>query len=87
MPAWLYRNLQINSVFYTGDEAGIMCSISPKDSKLPVIISLTHLKIPYRHQLEKEIRALKNVSGSSVSKAACEPPNRYSGLVAHKGNR
>ena len=52
-----HRNVQINSVLYTGDERSIMCSISPKESKLPVVISLTHLKIPYRHPLEKEIRA------------------------------
>ncbi len=52
-----HRNVQIYSVFYSGDEGGILCAISPEDSKVPVVISLTHLKIPYRHPLEKEIRA------------------------------
>ncbi len=53
-PHW---NVQIYSVFYSGDEGGILCAISPKDSKVPVVISPTQLKIPYRHPLEKEIRA------------------------------
>ena len=52
-----HRNIQIYGVFYSGDEGGILCTISPTDSKEPVVISLTHLKIPYRYPLEKEIRA------------------------------
>ena len=52
-----HRNIQIHGVFYSGDEGGILCAISPTDSKEPVVISLTHLKISYRHPLEKEIRA------------------------------
>jgi hypothetical protein len=52
-----HRNVQIYGVFNSGDEGGILCAISPTDSKEPVVISLTHLKIPYRHPLEKEIRA------------------------------
>jgi hypothetical protein len=52
-----HRNVGIQNVFYAGDEGGIMCALSPKDSKEPVVISLTHLKIPYCHPLEKEIRA------------------------------
>ena len=53
----LHRQVQISSVFYSGDEGGMMCGISPKWSKEAVVISLTHLKIPYGHPLEKEIRA------------------------------
>jgi hypothetical protein len=52
-----HRNTQIQNVLYAGDEGGIMCALSPQDSKEPVVISLTQLKIPYRHPLEKEIRA------------------------------
>jgi hypothetical protein len=51
-----HRNVQIPGVLYNGDEGGIMCAISPQDNKKPVVISLTHLKISYRHPLEKEIR-------------------------------
>ncbi|MEW6405009.1 MAG: hypothetical protein AB1649_24700 [Chloroflexota bacterium] len=52
-----HRQVSISKVFYSGDEGGILCAISPQDSKEAVVISLTHLKIPYNHPLEKEIRA------------------------------
>ncbi|MBL6983508.1 MAG: hypothetical protein ISR58_20195 [Anaerolineales bacterium] len=51
-----HRQVSISKVFYSGDEGGIVCGISPKESKEAVVISLTHLKIPYSHPLEKEIR-------------------------------
>jgi hypothetical protein len=52
-----HRQVSIQKIFYHGDEVGIVCAISPSDSKEAVVISLTHLKIPYNHPLEKEIRA------------------------------
>jgi hypothetical protein len=52
-----HRQVSIHKVFYSGDEGGITCAISPPESKEAIVISLTHLKIPYRHSLEKEIRA------------------------------
>ncbi len=52
-----HRQVKISSVLYSGDEGGIVCGISPQDSKEVVVISLTHMKIPYSHPLEKEIRA------------------------------
>ena len=52
-----HRQVSIQQIFYHGDEGGIVCTISPPDSKEAVIFSLTHLKIPYNHPLEKEIRA------------------------------
>jgi hypothetical protein len=56
-----HRNVQIYGVFYSGDEGGILCAISPTDSKEPVVISLTHLKVSYRHPLEKEIRVYQKM--------------------------
>ena len=64
-----HRNVQIQSVFYAGDEGGIMCAISPKDSTEPVVISLTHLKIPYQHPLEKEIRAYQKTRSRKLQKS------------------
>ena len=61
-----HRTVQIQCVFYAGDEGGIMCAISPKDSKEPVVISLTHLKIPYRNPLEKEIRAYQKTRSRNL---------------------
>jgi hypothetical protein len=52
-----HRNVKINGVLYHGDEGGIVCGISPPSSEEAIVISLTHLKISYRHPLEKEIRA------------------------------
>jgi hypothetical protein len=52
-----HRQITISRVLYSGDEGGIMCTISPEESKEAVVISLTHFKIPYQHPLEKEIRA------------------------------
>ena len=52
-----HRQVSIQQIFYSGDEGGIMCAISPANSREPIVISLTHLKIPYNHPLEKEIRA------------------------------
>ncbi len=52
-----HRQVLISNVFYSGDEGGVMCGISPEESKEAVVISLTQLKIPYHHPLEKEIRA------------------------------
>ena len=52
-----YRQVSIHKTFYHGDEGGIVCAISPPEDEKAVVISLTHLKIPYNHPLEKEIRA------------------------------
>ncbi len=52
-----HRTVQISSLFNMGDDGGIMCGISPKDSKEAVVISITHLKVHDRHPLFKEIRA------------------------------
>jgi len=52
-----HRQVSISSVLNSGDEGGILCAVSPQDSVQVVLISLTQLKIPCRHPLEKEIRA------------------------------
>lgn len=52
------QDLQIDSVFYMGDEGGICCSISmPKDSKSVLVTSITHLRIKASHLLAREIRS------------------------------
>jgi hypothetical protein len=65
-----HRNVQIHGVFYAGDEGGILCDISPKDSQEPVVISLTHLKIPYRHPLEKEIRTYQRIRTRKLNESS-----------------
>jgi len=52
------RKLVIQSVFYAGDEAGIVCGMEPlAGSDTAVVISVTHLQIDPRHPLAKSIRA------------------------------
>ena len=52
------RVLFIKSVFYMGDEGGIMCDVTPtRDSKEAYVVSLTHLRIAPGHPLSRDIRA------------------------------
>jgi hypothetical protein len=52
------RKLSIESVFYAGDEAGIVCALEPLEGiKIALVISVTHLQIDLRHPLAKKIRS------------------------------
>jgi hypothetical protein len=52
------QKLVIQSVFYTGDEAGIVCALEPLEGiKVALVISVTHLQIDLRHPLAQKIRA------------------------------
>jgi hypothetical protein len=52
------RKLSIQSVFYAGDEAGIVCALEALEGiKIALVISVTHLQIDLRHPLAKKIRA------------------------------
>ena len=51
------RPLRIKQVFYTGDEGGICCDITPDGSSEVFIVSLTHLEVDPAHPLAAEIRA------------------------------
>jgi hypothetical protein len=51
------QELQIKRVFYAGDEGGIMCDVTlSEEAKEAIIVSITHLRVPSRHPLAKEIR-------------------------------
>ena len=44
------RALSVNPVFYAGDEAGIVCDVTPsRAAKEVLIVSLTHLRIAPKH--------------------------------------
>lgn len=46
------RPLSVNRVFYAGDEAGIVCDVTPsRAAKEVLIVSLTHLRIAPKHPL------------------------------------
>ncbi len=51
------QELQIKRVFYMGDEGGICCDVTlSEDAKEAIVVSITHLRVPARHPLAKEIR-------------------------------
>jgi hypothetical protein len=51
-----HRQVSIQKILYHGDEGGIVCSVSPPGDKEVMVVSLTHLNIPYPHPLAREIR-------------------------------
>ena len=54
------RELVIQSVFYAGDDAGIVCALESLEGlKAALVISVTHLAIDLRHPLAKKIRAYR----------------------------
>jgi hypothetical protein len=53
-----YKPLEIHSVLYMGNEAGIACEITPKGhEKTPVICSLTQLEVMGTDALAEEMKA------------------------------
>ena len=52
------RALSVKRVFYAGDEAGIVCDVTPSPAaKEVLIVSLTHLRIAPHHPLFPAILA------------------------------
>ena len=52
------RALSVKRVFYAGDEAGIVCDVTPsRAAKEVLIVSLTHLRIAPHHPLFPAIMA------------------------------
>jgi hypothetical protein len=63
------KYIQIERIFYAGDEGGILCSLNKE--KQAVVASLTHLLIHPKHPLAKDIlnyqkrrvKKLKKING------------------------
>jgi len=51
------EELQVSSVFDSGEMGGIVCAIEIKDEKEVLAISLTHLRIGADHPLRAKIEA------------------------------
>lgn len=59
----------VGSVFYSGDEGGIMCGLElPQNTKTALVVSLTHLQVKANHPLAKEIRAYQKKRIKALSK-------------------
>jgi hypothetical protein len=53
-----HQELQIQDVFYSGDEGGVLCGMTlSEDAKEALVVSITHLRMDPRHPLAREIRA------------------------------
>jgi hypothetical protein len=64
------QELQIQDVFYFGDEGGISCNVTPsRDAKEVLIASLTHLRIDPRHPLAREIRVYQRERTRGIAQA------------------
>jgi len=64
------QELQIQDVFYFGDEGGISCNVTPsKDAKEVVIVSLTHLRVRRQHPLVQEIRAYQRERARRIAQS------------------
>jgi hypothetical protein len=51
------RRVQIERVFYAGDEGGIVCGLAfPGARDQAVVVSLTHVRIAHAHPLADAIR-------------------------------
>ena len=68
-----YKPLEIHSVLYMGNEAGISCDITPKGrEKTPVICSLTQLEVMGNDALAEEMKAYQQ---ERIKKLARIPGN------------
>ena len=62
--------LEIEEIFYMGDEGGIGCAISFDSAVKAVIVSITHLRIKDKHPLEKEIKQYQSNRIRALKKGA-----------------
>jgi hypothetical protein len=67
-----YKPLEIHSVFYMGNEAGIACDITPKGWEKKVICSLTQLEVLGTDMLAEEMKAYQQ---ERIKKLARYPGN------------
>lgn len=73
-------------MFYAGDEGGIMCDVTlSEDAEEAIIVSITHLRVPTRHPLAKEIREYQQerTRRLALSRGSSQP----SLFTAHPGEK
>jgi hypothetical protein len=64
------QEMPIRRVFYIGDEAGISCDVTPAGmEKMPIICSLTHIRVKPDHPVAKEIRAYQRERKRRLARA------------------
>ncbi len=66
--------LSVKHVFYAGDEAGIVCDVTPRrDAKEVLVVSLTHLRIAPDHPLCAPILAYQRERVRRIAAAEHAP--------------
>lgn len=74
-----YKPLEIHSVLYMGNEAGIACDVTPKGREdTPVICSLTQLEVMGNDALAEEMKAYQQ---ERVKRLARIPGNAPAGFT------
>lgn len=62
--------LEIKKVFYSGDEGGIICDVTPQSiTREAIVCSLTHLRVHSEHPLADEIRAYQETRTRRLARA------------------
>ena len=62
------REVFIRSIFYSGDDGGIMCDITPsRDAKEAFVVSLTHLRVSPKHPLGEAIRTYQQARTTKLA--------------------
>jgi len=83
------QELQIKRVFYAGDEGGIMCDVTlSEEAKEAIIVSVTHLRIPPRHPLAKEIREYQQARTRKLAlSGGSSQPSQFTGRPRKRRRR
>ncbi len=65
------HRLQIEQVFYGGDEGGILCGLRGiADEERDYVVSLTHVKMTERHPLTRAIKAYQRARRKALAQQA-----------------
>jgi len=77
--------LEIHSVLYLGNEAGIACDITPKGrEKTPVICSLTQLEVMGTDALAEEMKAYQQERIKNLARYPGNTPIGFTVTPRHK---
>lgn len=77
----------IDSLLYSGDMGGILCTVATKKGKSLTVISITHLKVDPKHPLAGRIKEYQKkrtlslaIANSGTKRAAAKPKRNKRGF-------
>jgi hypothetical protein len=72
------QELSIKNVFYMGDPGGISCEVTPPGmEKMPIVTSITHIRIQPGHPLAAEIRAYQTKRSRRLAQTGEGKPTSF----------